>query len=72
MKVELTSDEALLLFEFLWRFCETERLELVDQAEGVALWDLLAQLEKQLVEPLDPRYLTLLEEARDRLRPQAE
>jgi hypothetical protein len=31
--IELTSDEALVLFELLSRYSDSERLETVDQAE---------------------------------------
>ena len=68
VKVELTGDEALVLFEFLSRFEDQERLVIDDQAEERALWNLHGLLEKQLVGPFDPRYKELLEAARARLR----
>ena len=37
--VELSSSEALVLFEFLSRFSEGGKLEVVDQAEERVLWD---------------------------------
>lgn len=33
VQIEITNDEALVLFEFLARFSETGTLEVVDQAE---------------------------------------
>ncbi len=64
----LSSDEALVLFEFLSRFVDTDRLEIIDQAEEVALWRLLGNLEKVLVVPFQPDYHDRLRQARDRLR----
>jgi hypothetical protein len=65
---ELTDNEALVIFEFLSRFSETSKLDIIDQAESRALWNLRAVLEKQLVEPFMPNYLELLRRARDELR----
>ena len=56
VSLNLSADEALVLFEFLWRYGDSGQLEIVDQAEQRALWDLCALLEKVLVEPLDPAY----------------
>jgi hypothetical protein len=70
--VELTGDEALILFEFLSRFSDTDTLSLEDQAEARALWNLLCLLQKQLVEPFRANYQELLRQARDRLRDTAE
>ncbi len=68
MSISLSADEALVLYEFLSRYGDSNRLEIVDQAEQRALWDLCALLEKALVEPLDPAYQELLNAARERLR----
>jgi hypothetical protein len=43
-------------------------LRVVDSAEERALWDLEAELERLLPEPLLPNYRELVEAARDRLR----
>ena len=69
--VELTLDEALVLYEFLHRYTESDQLDIADQAEQRALWNLLAVLEKILVEPFDARYVELVTAARERLRDQA-
>lgn len=66
--LELTSDEALVLFEFLSRFDDEGTLTIQDQAEQRALWNLHGLLQKQLVEPFDPNYKALLAAAQDRLR----
>ncbi len=44
--VTLSSDEALVLFGFVQRFSDTERLAIDDQAEQRALWNLCCLLEK--------------------------
>lgn len=71
-KIELTSDEALVLFEFLSRFSDEDRLEIEDQAEERALWNLHCDLQKTLTELYDSNYKKLLEAARDRLRDELE
>jgi hypothetical protein len=48
------------------------KLDIVDQSEQRALWNLCTLLERELVEPLDPNYGDLLAAARDRLRDTAE
>lgn len=68
VRLELTADEALVLFEFLSRYSDSNILAIEDQAEQRALWNLLCLLEKQLVEPFRPDYSQLLQQARDRLR----
>ena len=66
--LRLTSDEALVLFEFLSRFSDDDRLKIEDQAEQRALWNLQCLLEEQLVEPFQSDYNDLLLCASDRLR----
>jgi hypothetical protein len=68
VRVALTGDEALVLFEFLARYVESDAIVIEDQAEQRALWNLLGLLEKQLVEPFASDYLDLLRQSRDRLR----
>ena len=67
-RLELTGDEALVLFEFLSRFSENDTLAIEDQAEEKVLWKLLGLLEKRLVEPFDPEWATIISAARNRLR----
>jgi hypothetical protein len=66
--VQLTPDEALVLFAFLSRYSDSAELRIEDQAEQRALWNLCCLLEKQLVEPFEPNCLELLQSARNRLR----
>ncbi len=69
--VRLSHDEALVLFEWLYRTNEaTNHLhDLVeDKAEQIALSNLTCLLERELVEPLSPEYSELIAQARTRLR----
>ena len=66
--LELSREEALVLFEWLTRFDHTGDAAFVDRAEERVLWDLHARLEAVLVEPLDSRYEELLALARAKMR----
>lgn len=66
--IELSSAEALVLYEFLSIFSDKDKLEIKDQAEARVLWDMCCMLEKQLVEPFMQDYDELLEKARDEVR----
>ena len=68
LRLELSGDEALVLFEFLARCEVNESLPFQDKAEERAMWQLQGQLEKQLVLIFDPDYNSLVEAARGRLR----
>ncbi len=68
VQVNLTADEALVLFEFLQRFSNTDKLTLEDQAEERALWNLTCLLEKQSLIPFSSNYADELFQARARLR----
>lgn len=68
VRIELTGDEALVLFDFLERFSESDKLVLEDQAEQRALWNLTCILEQALAQPFAANYGDLLSQARDRLR----
>ncbi len=69
MTLELTNDEALVLFDWLARLDGQDALPVEDAAEETVLWSLLAQLEKVLVEPFRPDYDDRVERARARLKP---
>lgn len=66
--VELTADEALVLFEWLARGNRSQKFDVEDQAEQRVLFDLEARLEKTLAAPFDPDYVNLLRDARTRVR----
>jgi len=66
--LQLTSDEALVLFDWLHR-CEDdgEFRQPEHRGEEVALWNLSAVLERVLVQPFQHDYLDLVRAARSRL-----
>ena len=67
--LELTADEALVLFDWLGRSSSRDQpAAFADPAERVALGNLECLLERVLVEPLDPDYAALVEAARAALR----
>lgn len=66
--IQVSSSEALVLFEFLSRFRDNERLDIVDQSEERILWNILADLETKLTDPFKPDYHELLEKARNEVR----
>lgn len=68
VQIDLTADEALVLFEFLQRFSNTDKLTLEDQSEERALWNLTCLLEKQSIVPFASNYADELSQARARLR----
>ncbi|MDJ0975895.1 MAG: hypothetical protein QNJ98_15650 [Planctomycetota bacterium] len=65
--LRLTRDEALVLFELVWRFTETDELSIAHEGERRALWNLCCALESTLLEPCLPDYHALLDQARGRL-----
>ncbi|GAA2701862.1 hypothetical protein [Actinoplanes palleronii] len=66
--LRLTSDEALVLFDWLHRGEDVDRIVPPDHhGEKVALWNLSALLERELVEPFQHNYRELVDRARVRL-----
>ena len=72
VNVTLKRAHALVLFEFLSRYSNDDKLEINDQAEQRVLQDLCCDLERLLDEPLRPDYEALLKIARDSVRDPAE
>ncbi len=68
----ITSNEALTLVDFLLRFRDEEKLEIVHPAEEQLLWDLCAMLESEIPELLDSNYKELLLKARKNVESGAE
>ena len=63
-RLDLSDDEYLVLFECLYRMCETESVA-IDHAAEVAVFDTIAgQLERQLGEPFQQNYRERLAAAR--------
>jgi len=65
--LQVSADEALVLFDFLSRFSDTDKLTVEHPSEEQALWNLCCILETELVEPFKPNYLELLQKARSAL-----
>ena len=66
--IDLNADDALVLFEWVSRVTDDERLTVSDPAEWGALHQLCGALERALAEPLRADYRPLLEDARRRVR----
>jgi hypothetical protein len=70
MTLDLSDDEALVLFELLHAYGSNDdgrELKIQNAAERNALWALSAQLEKRLVLPFERNYADLLSKARARV-----
>ncbi|WP_242338713.1 MULTISPECIES: hypothetical protein [Anaeromyxobacter] len=65
--LSLTHDQALVLFEWLSREDGRSGLPTEHQAEQKVLWEVEAQLERALAEPLQPVYAAAVSAARERL-----
>ena len=65
--INLSADEAVVLFELLSRFSDSDELKIDHPAESQALWNFCCSLEKELTEPHSPDYKRILEQARDSL-----
>ncbi|MGR5168575.1 hypothetical protein ACPV5L_15360 [Vibrio astriarenae] len=64
MKLSLSNDEAIVLFELLARFTEDEKLEILDESEAIVLWAIANSLETDLTEPFDSQWHEKLHAAR--------
>jgi hypothetical protein len=69
-RIEITDDEALILFDYLQHFSDTGSTDFRDQAEKRVLWNLCAVLEKSLA-PFPHDYRAAVRHAQDRLRDQS-
>lgn len=68
ISLTLTSEEALVLFEFLARYSDSDRLSITDDSEQRLLWNLTCQLERNLVDLFDSDYQDRVQKARDYLK----
>lgn len=66
-QIELSNDEALILFERLAQLDDQGAFPVKDHAEELVFWKIQSQLEKSLVEPLKPDYRKLVLEAKARV-----
>jgi hypothetical protein len=67
INLKLSIEEALVLYELLSRYEESGNLSILYQTESRVLWNILALLQKELVEPFQPDYDKQLENARNKL-----
>lgn len=67
MKIELTNEEALILFHWL---NNNERRDEVfqDKSEQIIMWDIECQLENFLSEPHSDQYLQALKSAQNNIK----
>lgn len=72
VRIELSEDQALVLFDWLCRLNESSAASVADTAEQRVLWDIQSGLESALVAPLQTNYESLLAQARRRVRDGAE
>jgi len=68
VQISLTADEAVVLFEFVRRFSDSDVLSIVDRAEQRALWNLCCIFERGALAEIEGDWPDLLHHARDRLR----
>jgi len=68
VRLNLSRDEAIVLFEWLTRFNKLDDTSFADQAEQRVLWDMEAMLETTLHEPFRPDYEAHLAQARMAVR----
>lgn len=68
MKIEMSDDEALVLFEWLARLDDKAAFPVEDEAEEQVLWKIHGQLEKVLREPFLANYRELVSAARERVK----
>ena len=68
MQIEISKNEALVLFEFLSRYSETDVLSIEHKAEQQALYNLACAFEKNMTDPFRPDYKRTLELARKKLQ----
>ena len=73
VNIELTREEAIVLFEFLGRFNKNDDLSrFEDQSEQRVLWDVECILEKKLSEPFQADYQEIVKKARELVRDEKE
>ena len=65
--LNITEDEAVVLFEFFHRFDESDKLEFTHPAEYIALMKIAGQIDRASPAFFDQKYETLLESARQRI-----
>lgn len=72
VKITLTEDEAWVLFELTRRFSDSDKLNIEDQAEERALWNLCCIFEKSLHQESEIEYRKFISQCRARLRDESQ
>ncbi len=67
IQLNLTSDEAYVIFELVKRFSDSGSLAIEHKAEERALWNLGCLLEEKLEKVFDKDYSEIIELCRERL-----
>jgi hypothetical protein len=62
--IHLSHDEAFVLFDFVWRVTEQNKLSLEDPAEKQLFGSISCDLETRMVQPFEPGYYPSLARAR--------
>lgn len=62
--LRLTRQQALVLFEWTYRFAEAKVLQFSHPSEAILLDHIAGELERELPEPFDSAYAALLAKAR--------
>jgi len=68
IQLEISCEEALVLFEWLTRFNKSGDAIFEDQAEQRVLWNVEGILESTLTAPFESNYSELLAQARAKVR----
>jgi len=68
INLEITKEEAVVLFEFLSRFSDKDIISIEHQSEERALWNLHCTFEKIINEAFSGDYKKALESARESLK----
>ncbi len=68
VQIDLSKDEALVLFELLQRYSKNNALVVEDQSEQRVLWNLECELEKILLDPFRDDYAQRVADARNAVR----
>lgn len=71
VNITLTEDEAWVLFELARGFSDSDQLNIEDQAEERALWNLCCIFEKTLLQESAVEYKEFIAQCRNRLRDEA-
>ena len=68
MKITLTKDEAVVLYDMVYKMNRQKKPLFSDSAEQMVLWSLEAILEKELLAPCKKEYSDMVETAKENVR----